>query len=1443
MKTAQSYLSIESVMDDTTDTVDGRSISFNTTQLNSTHNVIAYVTPRSGLRTTDIEKYYYWVDDDKTTLDNMCTVNDDGTGHSMPISIDDIIEHYNLTAPINGKTTHELFCYAKSTYGGMTNVGVMTFDVEGEQVSIFNDCELLAANINPISYTSTISYGTNSPETFYIGIKCGDNAIITPNDIDHIEYYVNDQFENRRTIMPINDQNNFIYSDDIINIEYNFDIPEEHNINNNITINCIAYAKNGDTLIGSFTMSYDGALFDTLRGSVRWYDESRTTNLTVIDNNTIKASLNPNEWGVLPLLTNHIYSWCVWFDGRLEDNTNYIEISHKNNTPDIILDLSSLQKQLLNIAPNTTETHTLYVYAVSIDNGRSETTNINVELSGNVVDTIVDKDLKFFMHDADNGDWFVTVFDDDSDVLSSQISRWECYIVGQEDNIYAFSSSSNNTSNVTYWKKLAESTLNFDVPYNTLKEFQVAFRVKSTFGTYSNIGIMTMYIDNRDTVSNTTISLTNNDNIINITNNSTVEYQIDHIEYYIVGQESNTISVPFVQTPYQQNSYVKSTWLYKLNNQYYNWSYYQYGTIEENSNHWLPYRIFSTNIPMADIESNFNLNVADNTTQTFTLKVKLVSIYDTESYEATYEFTKQGNIVDTIVNKNVSVAKSGNNYTATLASGALSSQVDHWTYWIDSGTSKTLSTKSTTASVSAATLGLTAPDNTTVNYVLSFKAHSTFGTTSKTGTMTITVTGAVVDTIDGKTLTVSNNTSTISFALPSSSLQSQVSGWTYYIDEILNHTVNSTATTKTLTLNRSSLIETFGLTAPDNETAEYNLYCRANSTLGGHSKYAVYKITVEGTIVEDPVDPNDDPSTYSSLASASGNYIRVRFSDASINPTTLNVSSGMSDDYSNGTWTKCTDTTANDWFYQKSGDWTELFYRFFNSQTNPSLANCTVKIIKGSYQSFYFNYAYYGCDRLTEVHNYFMAAKSADFTFASSGLIKVANCTFRGEQATADYLSIRAPFQNCSELVSVKDCTYYNLYYIYHFFYGCSKLEELPNICAKFIACNNGNDSAYDYYQGAFYGCSNVRTGMLENYNSIKSRVENQQMFAGCGTNTPEGMEARAQIPIAWGGDLTEEHDTLTFLPTITTRYVVDGTTAELYATLNTTITGQTALEATDIYIKYPGDTTFTHLASPNVQLEGRKFSVGSNTVVVRLTCEHGITTDKTVVVDVEAYNVNGHNDFELKTVSFNKYDKRLTWALTNPTYQTPEGITYTIKVNNTTYNAGSANYYDFDNLPSGVYTFTVTATCKHGNTSIKSTTGEIVGTHVDFAIMGVGYDTNSKLMTWDVAYANADHSDEHITYTIATPSTTYTVVDDTSVVLDKDSGGFQVIFTARCGHGNEISKQFNLGGSGGFIFVGFGSNESTGGGATGQPDTHTDFNININPYTAGDNTLTWTIS
>lgn len=34
-----------------------------------------------------------------------------------------------------------------------------------------------------------------------------------------------------------------------------------------------------------------------------------------------------------------------------------------------------------------------------------------------------------------------------------------------------------------------------------------------------------------------------------------------------------------------------------------------------------------------------------------------------------------------------------------------------------------------------------------------------------------------------------------------------------------------------------------------------------------------------------------------------------------------------------------------------------------------------------------------------------------------------------------------------------------------------------------------------------------------------------------------------------------------------------------------------------------------------------------------------------------------------------------------------------------------------------------------------------------------------------------------------------------------------------------------------------------TGGGATGHPDTHTDFNININPYTAGDNTLTWTIS
>lgn len=649
MKTARSYLSIKSVMDDTTDTVDERSIAFNTTELNSTRNVIAYVTPRRGLRTTDIEKYYYWVDNDKTTLDNMCTVNDDGTGHSLPISIDDIIEHYNLTAPINGKTTHELFCYAKSTYGGMTNVGVMTFDVEGEQVSIFNDCELLAANIYPISYTSNISYGTNSPETFNIGIKCGDNAIITPNDIDHIEYYVNDQFDNRLTIMPMNNQNNFIYSDDIMNIEYNFDIPEEHNINNNITINCIAYAKNGDILTGSFTMSYDGALYDTLNGSIRWYDESRTTNLTVIDNSTIKASLNPNEWEVLPLLTKHIYSWRVWFDDRLENNPNYIEISHKNNTSDIILDLSSLQKQLLNIAPNTTEIHTLYVYAISIDNGRSEITNIDVELSGNVVDTIVDKDLKFFMHDADNGDWFVTVFNDDRDVLPSQISRWECYIVGQEDNIYAFSSSSNNTSNVTYWKKLAESTLNFDVPYNTLKEFQIAFRVKSTFGTYSNVGIMTMYIDNRDTVSNTTISLTNNDNIINITNNSTVEYQIDHIEYYIVGQESNTVSVPFVQTPYKENSYVKSTWLYKLNNQYYNWSYYQYGTIEENSNHWLPYRIFSTNIPMADIESNFNLNVADNTTQTFTLKVKLVSIYDTESYEATYEFTKSGAIVDTHV--------------------------------------------------------------------------------------------------------------------------------------------------------------------------------------------------------------------------------------------------------------------------------------------------------------------------------------------------------------------------------------------------------------------------------------------------------------------------------------------------------------------------------------------------------------------------------------------------------------------------------------------------------------------------------------------------------------------------------------------------------------------------------------------------------------------------
>lgn len=108
--------------------------------------------------------------------------------------------------------------------------------------------------------------------------------------------------------------------------------------------------------------------------------------------------------------------------------------------------------------------------------------------------------------------------------------------------------------------------------------------------------------------------------------------------------------------------------------------------------------------------------------------------------------------------------------------------------------------------------------------------------------------------------------------------------------------------------------------------------------------------------------------------------------------------------------------------------------------------------------------------------------------------------------------NFESAFSGCSSLETIEFFDTTAAITIQNCFYNCSSLKKLPLISSA---------SNMTRVSSAFYGCVNVESGALDNYNTLSAVAgidSYANTFKDCGKNTTTGAAELAQIPASWGG-------------------------------------------------------------------------------------------------------------------------------------------------------------------------------------------------------------------------------------------------------------------------------------------------------------------------------------
>lgn len=175
-----------------------------------------------------------------------------------------------------------------------------------------------------------------------------------------------------------------------------------------------------------------------------------------------------------------------------------------------------------------------------------------------------------------------------------------------------------------------------------------------------------------------------------------------------------------------------------------------------------------------------------------------------------------------------------NGYVKPTITGDTNNDLDHWSVYVagQSG-NKYIFKNSMNVNLIIDYFGLTAPDNSVKTYSMRIQGVTANGTTTSTSSFSIAVTGAVVDPMEGASITATANTTTVSWTNLSS--VSTFSNYEYYL------TTNS-ANVKTTTSN-SVTIEALKTQFSLADNTTYQLRVRAKSTNGNYSNLAAVTFT------------------------------------------------------------------------------------------------------------------------------------------------------------------------------------------------------------------------------------------------------------------------------------------------------------------------------------------------------------------------------------------------------------------------------------------------------------------------------------------------------------------------------------------------------------------------------------------------------------------------
>ena len=278
----------------------------------------------------------------------------------------------------------------------------------------------------------------------------------------------------------------------------------------------------------------------------------------------------------------------------------------------------------------------------------------------------------------------------------------------------------------------------------------------------------------------------------------------------------------------------------------------------------------SVKINLQDVIEYYSLTAPNNGSAEHTITGRAVSTFGTYTEWGSVEFTQQGEIEDTVV-----YAEPGRNINGviylTSEFNLLYDQIDHWNLqigdkiittdnWTDYKTKNVIYTDENIIK----SFNLTAPNDTTEDYTLTFWATSIYGGESHKAEQTITVTGATTDYIENGEINITDAADEWGKYLlvygDVMNHRDQIDHYEYGFDNPKTTITTFTTTSTSPSLYWEDMGKTFSIddlvNPPNNTVQDYTIKIRAVSIFGTYSKWGSLTSKRYGETVAEPLSYN-----------------------------------------------------------------------------------------------------------------------------------------------------------------------------------------------------------------------------------------------------------------------------------------------------------------------------------------------------------------------------------------------------------------------------------------------------------------------------------------------------------------------------------------------------------------------------------------------------------